>query len=243
MTQPSAGNFDKTIPRVIEAEILDGMADDDPRAVGVRNDLRWINVIMRQTRHLARAMLRYYPGDAPRNILDLGSGDGMQMLQVARRLSRHWHGVTVLLLDRHNIVEPKTIEAFDALGWRAMPLACDVFQVLERSPAPEADIICANLFLHHFDGPTLSRLMAQAARRAKLFVACEPRRAQVGITCSDLSWLIGCNEITRHDAVASVRAGFRSKELTALWPDRQRWQVHEWRASLFTHGFAAVRQS
>lgn len=229
------------LPREVIPEILDRLPADDPRAIRSRHDLRWINVIMAQPRIMARAMLRHYGGTAPRTILDLGSGDGTLMLKVARRLSHRWRNVTVLLLDRQDIVNRETIAAFGALQWRAEPIAADVFQVLERSPAPEVDIIAANLFLHHFDRQHLSRLLHRAALRTRLFVACEPRRAPLALACSDLTWLIGCNDVTRHDAVASVRAGFRDTELSALWPDLARWRSHEWRAGLFTHCFAAAR--
>jgi hypothetical protein len=40
--------------------------------------------------------------------------------------------------------------------------------------------------------------------------------------------------------VLSVRAGFRGKELTPLWPG-SRWHVDESPAGLFTHRFVARR--
>lgn len=45
------------------------------------------------------------------------------------------------------------------------------------------------------------------------------------------------------EAVVSVRAGFTDKELSALWPREGRWQLHEYRAGLFTHCFAACRSA
>jgi hypothetical protein len=51
--------------------------------------------------------------------------------------------------------------------------------------------------------------------------------------------LIGCNAVTRHDAAASVRAGFAGRELSALWPARPGWRLREGRAGLFSHLFVA----
>jgi hypothetical protein len=54
--------------------------------------------------------------------------------------------------------------------------------------------------------------------------------------------LIGCNDVTRHDAIVSVRAGFRNQELTGLWPDRAVWTLQEHAYGLFSHYFVAIRR-
>jgi len=47
--------------------------------------------------------------------------------------------------------------------------------------------------------------------------------------------------VTRHDAVASVRAGFRGTELSALWPDAKdhAWILRERGVFPFTHALVA----
>jgi hypothetical protein len=60
---------------------------------------------------------------------------------------------------------------------------------------------------------------------------------------SRLLRVIGCNDVTRHDATISVRAGFSGEELSALWPDKQNWQLTERRAGLFSHLFIAQKIS
>jgi hypothetical protein len=57
-----------------------------------------------------------------------------------------------------------------------------------------------------------------------------------------LLWAIGCNSVTRHDALVSVRAGFSGDELSALWPDKKNWQLTERRAGPFSHLFIAQRK-
>ena len=45
---------------------------------------------------------------APKLLADLGGGDGRFMLSVARRLAKHWQGVTVMIADRQHIVSAET---------------------------------------------------------------------------------------------------------------------------------------
>jgi hypothetical protein len=113
----------------------------------------------------------------------------------------------------------------------------DVLDFL-RDGGPRLDAIVCNLFLHHLDGDVLSDVLALAAERAPLFVACEPRRARIALQASKMLWVLGANEVTRHDAVVSVRAGFTGRELSAAWPDRK-WHLEERVAWPFTHFFCA----
>ena len=78
------------------------------------------------------------------------------------------------------------------------------------------------------------------AGRTRCFVACEPRRSRLALAGSSLLGVIGCNDVTRHDAVVSVRAGFRDGELAALWP-RDGWEIRERGRGLFSHVLAARR--
>ena len=84
------------------------------------------------------------------------------------------------------------------------------------------DVVVANLFLHHFDGDALRRLLAACARRADALAACEPRRSRFALAASHLIFFLGANAVTRHDGVLSVRAGFVDRELGAAWPDEPR---------------------
>jgi hypothetical protein len=104
-------------------------------------------------------------------------------------------------------------------------------------------MVFANLFLHHFPEPDLAALLRRAAARTNLFIACEPRRSALGLAVARWLRLFGCNEVTRHDAVISVRAGFAGRELSALWPADNQWQLSEQRAGLFSHCFIAKRNA
>jgi hypothetical protein len=227
--------------RCVEREWLDVLQPDDPRAIRSRNDLKRINAWMLQSAIMARSLIKSCAGNTPRTLLDLGSGDGTFMLRVARRLAYRWRNVTVILLDRQNIVSAETLQRFRSLRWNAEPVAADVFEYLKRAAASEVDVITANLFLHHFMQQELVNLLALAARRTRILVACEPRRSAFALLASRLSWAIGCSNVTRQDAQISVRAGFKGRELSAAWPKESGWDLREQPAMLFTHSIAALR--
>ena len=222
--------------RTLEPEILDLLAADDPRARASRRDLARINFVMRQQSIMAQRLRHLAP---PQRLADLGSGDGRFLLGVARRMAPHWPGVTALIVDRQDIVSPQTRAGFAAFGWRCESITGDIFEVL---PHLDAEIITANLFLHHLDEAALRQLLGLAAQQVRGFVACEPRRSQAALLGSRMVFALACNDVTRHDAVASVRAGFAGRELSRLWPGAG-WQQREELALPFTHVFSAHLRS
>ena len=219
--------------RVLTSEILDHLPPDDPRAVHSRRDLRRINAVMRQGAIMA-GLLADFP--APKLLADLGGGDGRFMLGVAKRLAKRWPGVTVMIADRQPVVSVETRAHFVQMGWRCESLTGDVFATL---PLIRPDIVSVNLFLHHFEDAALVQLLALAAQRTKGLAACEPRRSAFALLGARLVGVLGANDVTRHDAVASVRAGFCGQELSKLWPADTGWALQERGIFPFTHGFTA----
>ena len=219
--------------RALVCEILDGLPPDDPAARGSRRDLRRINRLMAQA-PIAASLLRAHGTARPRHVADLGCGDGAAALAVLRRLGPAEAGATLTLLDARPAVEPATRAALEGLGWRVEVVAADVFDWLD-APGPRADVTLANLFVHHFEGAALARLLAGIAARTTLLVATEPYRAGYAHLAARGVALIGANAVTRHDAPASVRAGFAGDEIGRLWPGAVRF---EGRRGPFTHAFA-----
>jgi hypothetical protein len=198
--------------RILETEWLDTLPASDPRAEHARRDLRRVNTLMGNARHIAAALRPHWREGM--RVADLGAGDGSLMLAVQQRLPGEVDDISVDKVD-----------------------GIDVLDFL-REPGPKLDAIVCNLFLHHLDADVLSDVLALAAERAPLFVACEPRRARIALQASRMLWVLGCNEVTRHDAVVSVRAGFTGNELSAAWPPGN-WQLEERVAWPFTHLFVA----
>jgi hypothetical protein len=255
------------VKRIIEPELLDEMRPGDPRAVASRRDICRLNTCMRHHSIMANALHAHCNGQPFKQILDLGAGDGNFLLGVASRLAHlraprshgrekvdstdvklhlapvvggyAWRNIAATLLDRHDIVSPRTFAQFASLGWRAESFVQDVLNWSQNCTPTQ--IIITNLFLHHFPEAALAAILRAIAARAQLFIALEPRRAHWPLFCSSLVWAIGCNEVTRHDAVASVRAGFSGSELSALWPSGSKWRLTEKPAGLFSHLFIAQR--
>jgi hypothetical protein len=225
--------------RIVQTELLDTLSPADPRAIRSRRDLHFVNSWMRNHSIMADALKNNCSGQAQKKITELGAGDGNFLLLVAQKLSFRWPNVNVTLLDLQKNISAETLAAFSKFGWRAGAVVADVFDW----PQSSEEVVVANLFLHHFENERLAKLFRIISERAKLFVAIEPRRAPLPLFFSRLLWAIGCNDVTRHDAVVSVRAGFSGEELSALWPHKQNWQLTERRAGLFSHLFIAQKIS
>ena len=252
MTPQPAGPAATVQRRSVQPETLDALAADDPRAVRSRGDLRRIHAVMGTTGLLTRSLRSAMPQHRPLRLLELGAGDGRQMLAVAARLAPVWPAVELTLLDRQPAVGAPTLAAFARLGWTARTRVADVFDWVGQPTAPSAgmsnddrwDVIIATLFLHHFTDEPLACLLAAVAARCDVFLACEPRRGRLPLLASRCVGLLGANAVTREDAVLSVRAGFRGAELTGLWPnDTPAWRLDERAAGPFSHRFLAVRHS
>lgn len=227
--------------RTVEPEWLDELPANDPRALGSRRDLRRLNFVMGHARLMCDALATTLNGESPKRIVELGAGDGNFLLGLAEKLSGRWPKIEVMLVDCKDAVSGETRQRFAALGWTVKVVEADVFEWLRKPMAESVDVMIANLFLHQFSQEQLAEMLALTAKRARVFAACEPERATWPLTLSRLVGFIGCNAVTRHDAPASVRAGFAGMEISALWPKSAAWQLSERRANLLTHTFVAKR--
>lgn len=227
--------------RSLQAELLDELPANDPRAVGSRRDLRRINALMGNARLMVRAVRLTASRAGPRRIVDLGAGDGAFLLDWARRIPSLAPGTEVLLVDRHDSADASIVAALSARGFSPRRVQADALEWLRKQPAEAGTWVLANLSLHHFTAESLRALFQALAEKAELFCACEPRRDWWSLFASRMLGLIGANAVTRHDAVVSVRAGFQGKELSALWPAGSTMRLREHRAGLFSHLFLAQR--
>ena len=224
--------------RHVAPEMLDSLPADDARAVGSRRDLVRVNALMGNVGIVAGALRATLPRREAR-VAELGAGDGRFAARVLQRVGCSGR---VTLVDREARPDPRALELLGANGWQAQGARLDVFEWFRSGAAEGLDAIFVNLFLHHFDDAPLAELLRAAARAAPVFVACEPRRSGVALAGARMLGLIGCNAVTRHDAVVSVRAGFADDELSRLWPERERWTIDEGARRLFSHTFVARRR-
>jgi hypothetical protein len=224
--------------RSIQPEILDSLPVDDPGAMQSRRDLQKVSAFMGHVGVVARALRA--AATPQRLIVELGAGDGSLLLKVARRLGPR-PGTRAVFVDRLPSVTQATRREFEDAGWTIDVREADVFEWLSRPDSESSDAMIANLFLHHFRDDQLVHLLNLAAQQTRRFIACEPLRSRTALAGVSLLRLIGCNDITLHDGNLSVRAGFRDRELSRLWPRDSAWQIAEGRRGLFTHGFIAAR--
>ena len=234
--------MDLYLARRVAPELLDDLAAEDPRAQRSRGDLQRIHRAMATLPIVERALDRGMSGLVPRTLLELGAGDGSLMLRLAQKRAARWPNVHVTLLDRLNLVAPQTLDGIREAGWTPTVVATDVFDWLVQSDDSRWDVVLANLFVHHFASGDLQRLLAGIAARTCVFLCCEPRRSALALAGSRMVGLLGAGPVTRQDAISSVHAGFRARELSSLWPNGQSWALSEFAAGLFSHCFLAVRK-
>jgi hypothetical protein len=227
------------VKRIVQSEILDLLPPDDPRAIRSRQDLRRINRLMGNHDLMADTLQKAFYNNPVKRITEIGSGDGEFLFRVAQKIAPRWPNAEATLIDLQKNISQETLAAFASVGWHAEAVVADVFDW----PQIESDAIIANLFLHHFDDEQLAGLLRLISLRGKSFIAIEPCRACWPLFCSRWLRAIGCNDVTCHDAVVSVRAGFCGDELSALWPEKQGWQLTERRAGAFSHLFIAQKIS
>jgi len=196
--------------REVFPELLDALPHDDEAAWRGRGELRMINGVMGNHRWLCRR--RREPEFNGKRLLELGAGDGA----FARRVWRE--GITYPAQWTALDLAPEPDEWSREACWRQS----DLFMM---SALPEAEIIVANLFLHHLhDGQlaALGRLLPEACRT---FFACEPARRRVhALQGWMLSAIAGLSEVTHHDMFVSIRAGFLGNELPGALGLRD-WQT------------------
>jgi hypothetical protein len=224
--------------RQVTPEALDSLGPDDPAAQRSRRDLRRLHVAM-GTLSIMRRAIGAEPSRSPLRILELGAGDGSLALRFAHKHASQWPRVSWTLLDRQDTVSESTLQGVRATGWQSIVVVADVFDWLGRNQQCGWDIVVANLFVHHFDGDELGHLLRAVSGVTPLFFCCEPRRNASALIGSHLVGLIGAGTVTREDAVLSVHAGFRDRELSAHWPGQEGWSLREYSAGLFSHCFLA----
>ncbi len=229
--------------RVLTPELIDLLPASDPRIARSRRDLIRLNRLNRSDALMATLLRQTVNGIRPQTLTDLGSGDGLFCLDVARRLHPAWTNMAVQLLDQQPVVKPETVQDFARLDWAAVPVKTDLFTASDWAHAKGQHVVMANLVLHHFPAESLTGLFQTLAANAQAFVAVEPGRGWRQLLFSRCLWLMGCGEVSRHDGPASVRAGFRGLELSALWPDRTNWKLTERSGGPFSHVFVAQRRA
>jgi hypothetical protein len=228
--------------RLVQPELLDALPPGDELALRSRRDIRRLNALMGHPRLMARTLEKNLRDNASLRIVELGAGDGLFLLSVAERMRARRLKVDATLVDRLDVLDPRMRGRFDALGWRIRADIAEAIDWLRQASPDSSDVIMSNLFFHQFSADELAEMFRLAARSADTVIALEPRRAWLQGFLGRFLWVAGCGSVTRYDGRVSIRAGFAGRELSALWPDANNWELTERPAGLFTHLFLARRK-
>ena len=154
-------------------------------------------------------------------ILEIGAGDGT----LGKRLMQL------------GAVEPSALTGVD-LAHRP-PDWPEGAQWLQRDvlsdPLPEAEVVIANLFLHHFEADALQKLGRRLPQSCRVLLCSEPARRWLHLWQSKLLLTLPISGVTRHDMPASIHAGFLNDELPKFLG------ISDWKVRVSTTFFGAYR--
>ena len=208
------------VQRRVDPEILDELPPEDPEAIRSRRDLRRLNALMGSHRWLARRIRELRQPSW--RVLELGAGDGSLGTRLVRR----------------NHLDPQLLGGLDLAprppAWpeRATWTQGNVLATLW----PPAEVIIANLFLHHFNTPELATIGNRITESCQVLLCSEPARRRLHLWQAQLPALIGLvGRVTKHDMPVSIRAGFLHDELP------QFLGIQDWKISVSTTFFGAYR--
>ncbi|MDA0752237.1 MAG: class I SAM-dependent methyltransferase [Verrucomicrobia bacterium] len=232
--------FFSPLPRKVEPEILDELSPLDEGAKQSRKDLVLINKIMGHARLLSNALSEVMQKRGPIRIAEMGAGDGILATRIFKTFGQVNAGSTLHFIDRSQTLAKEARQPLERQGWQVVEHVRDFQDWLDES-TDLLDACYANLFLHHFDDASLKHLMHPLMRRTRQFVCCEPRRHRMGLLGAAGLRLLGCHDVTLHDAYVSVKAGFRATELSSIWNSgaKEQWILSERSSGLFSHFFKA----
>lgn len=207
------------LPREVTPEILDSLSPDDVQARRSRQDLRFINAIMGNTRWIMSSLSDLPPET---EIHELGAGDGVLTGRLADR------GFSPRGYD----LGPPPAGLSEGASWQQGDF-------LEEETAMRG-VVAGTLILHHFKDESLCRI-GQRVADASLLSFVEPLRSRVALAeAYALMPFVG--KVTRHDMIASIRAGFLPGELPLALGLGDDWEVSETTTVLGGYRFLARRR-
>jgi hypothetical protein len=192
--------------REVVPEILDGLPMDDARAVRSRRDLRFVNALMGNERWIQREVSRRAEVDW--RVAELGAGQG----HLSKQLADHHRSCTGYDL----VARPEGLST--QINWRQG----NFFETLGEDAS---EVMVGSLILHHFQDEELLKL-GEIFSQSRLLVFAEPLRSRLALTEGKILLPL-VNDVTRHDMLVSIRAGFRKGELAHLLGLSGDWRWHE----------------
>lgn len=199
-------------------ELLDGRDCDAQEIPGILRACAMANRFFggtRVVRKFLEAEFTRVPMKRPLRVLDIGSGDGSIPLAVSRWARKRGHDVELVCLERNphaaRLARQAVVAANDS---RVRVVEGDVFT---HRPDEPYDCAIGSLFFHHLADEEILAMLD----RLRTFV----RRS---VLLNDLQRCVACyagcvlmslrfSRAVRHDAILSIRRGFRRGSLLRLF--------------------------
>lgn len=202
------------MPRLVKPEKLDSLDACDPAAQASRRDLSKINSLMGNYAWFEKVFTQQRTTN--QQCLEIGAGDGELAIRLLQKSSdSHYAAV-----DRAPMPASWPARAHWHQG--------DLFQYTGFA---HAEVLLANLILHHFEANELQQLGERIHQSAlHTLIVNEPCRRSWHKLQLRAGQLIGFNHITLYDGSISIDAGFRADELPTLLgldPILWDWQIKE----------------
>lgn len=190
--------------RDVQPEILDQLPENHPDALANRRDMRRLNTLMGNFRWIL-AQLTQASLPSGTRVVELAAGDGALGVACFNRLSdaRTWAYTGIDLWERPE-------------HWPA-PWNWEKSDLRTAHSLDFAEVIIANHILHQFNDADLAALGKRIRHSpARLLILNETARRPLHRWQARATALLGFNYVSRHDALASVAAGFCGQELPTL---------------------------
>lgn len=217
------------MPRVVTPELMDDPAVPE---ADLRASLAFIRAVNRRLGGSAALIARLsrftrrWPAERELHLLDLGTGSADIPLAVAQWAERTGRPVRILAVDNHATTLRLAAEHIG--GHAAIELLhADALSLADEHPhrfrAGSFDIVHAGMFVHHLKEIQALTLLAAMHRLARVGVVWNDLlRSPLSMFGARLM-VLNAPAIVRHDALASVRAGFTRAEALDLarragWP-------------------------
>lgn len=194
--------------RATDPELLDeGVPEDEAlRSLG---DLRFVNRWLGTGRSVLGAALPALRGVPAPRVLDVGSGSGDLPALLRQRCPAIRLAVALDIKLLHLQQAPPGV-ARVAADVNALPFAPASF-----------DVVTASLFLHHFDGADVARVLASLyALTRRVLIVHDLRRARVpyAFARATFPWLLR-SPVSVADGLLSIRRAFTPAELLASFAE------------------------
>lgn len=234
------------VQRRLSHELMDDPAVPRAELERALGYIRGVNRALGGVRGLRTALERSCGagiGASPITLLDVGTGSADLPIAAVRwacmrgidlRITAIDNHATTLDLAREYLARP---EHADAAG-RIELLLADATDLAPALGSRRFDLAHAGMFLHHLPGGTITSVLRSLGQRCDAVIWNDLVRSRVGHVAITLATLMQ-PRIIRHDACASVAAGFTPREVRDHASDaglELRWHQR----SFLTHRFVAI---